>query len=322
MSYNYGFKRLNHYDQYLNIMDDTEILLMEKCYNLYLNRFVYKNLPPEMEKVLGNRNYIDAMLFNNPSVAFFKDKKLGVQVLPTTGSYKFNLVGRPIEWYVKGFNGYSKQVSEDDSVIMFNDEAMTVPFLHIYYEIKYMKELDKTALQNIKAQRQPFIIETEEETLKSAQAQALQLDEFKPIIFKRKFDKKHGEPIETKVFQTGVDFKVKDYMDVYNEFFNRILTYLGINNINVQDKKERLITSEASANDMLIQSYFTSAFDQRKIAIEKVNKMFGTNIVVEKADLKSMVTAIQNEYSAGIVQAENKGVLQNKEDNKEDNKDV
>src|SRR5699024_12715777 len=39
----------------------------------------------------------------------------------------------------------------------------------------------------------------------------------------------------------------QDRMDIYNEF----LTYFGINNVNIQ-KKERLITNEANANDELI----------------------------------------------------------------------
>lgn len=288
---------------------------MEQCFLLYTSQFMYKNLPKEMLLVMGNRNYLDAMLFFQPAVCFFRDNELGIQCLPTTGEYKFNIVGRPVEWTARAFNGKTWQLNEDNSVIMYNDEAMSIPFLQTDYYINYMVKAEESLKQNLDAIRFPWICETEEEALKSAQAQMKQISNFEPIIFKRKPMKKQDQPFETKVFQTGVQLVAKDLDDVLVTYFNKILTYYGINNINVQDKKERLITSEASANDMLIQTFFTSKFNMRDKALKQANKMFGTNMSVKPNDLTSMVTAIQNEYSAGIVQAENKNNGSNKNDN-------
>lgn len=300
----------------VDLFTDFEMLYLERLYNIYLSRFSYKNLPAEMDTMLGNRNLIDAMLFFSPSIAFFYDEKYGVQVLPTTGEYKFNLIGRPVEWYVKGFNGFSKKLNEDNSVIMFNDEACSIPFLHLLYEVRLMHEVENTTRQNIMAQRQPFIVEGDEEQQKSAKEMFEKIKDFAQVIFRRRQNAKNAEPIETKVLSMGVPLIAKDTNDLLNEFMNRALTYLGINNIAVQDKRERLITAEASANDMLIQMNYTSAYNQRNIAVDKVNKKFGLNIEFSENELKTLVSSTNNEYSASIATAENRGLNNNK---KEDN---
>lgn len=306
------------YGGFYPYIDETAGLIMEKLYNLYLGRFRYNNLPEETEKMLGNRNFIDGQLFFQPSVAWFKSKEYGIQVLPTSGNYKFNLVGRPVKWTVYGYNGDKWDLTEDNSVLMFNDEAMTIPFLHLMYEAGFMRDIDETAKQNIFAQRQPFIVETDEDTIKSANAEIEQLQEFKPWIFKRKKDRKSTEQIETKVFNTNTPFLIKDFDDGFTIRLNRCLTYLGINNLGVQDKKERLVVAETAGNDMLIQMYYTSAFNQRKKAIDKVNKMFGTNISFEPTELKTMQSAINSAAAEMYAMAQSKNTINDKKGDKEE----
>lgn len=293
-----------------------EQLILEKMYNIYLSRLEYKNLPEQFLELIGTRNFVDAQLFFQPSVAWFKDKTHGVICLPTSGEYKYNVVGRPVEWVCWGYNGQRWNLNESNSVIMFNDEAMSIPFLHLQYEAQFMAEADKTAKQNLFAQRQPYMVETDEDTLKSAQATIDQLAEFKPIIFKRKKDKRAEEPIETKLFQTGAPIITKEMDDLFTIHWNRALTYLGINNIGVQDKKERLVVAETSGNDMLIQMNFTNALDQRREAIDKVNAMFGTNIEVKTAELETIQTAINSAYTELMAMGQAKGV--NNPEEKED----
>lgn len=305
----------NKYNTYLPIYDDTQQLIMEKILNIYLNRFTYTDLPDEMEEAFGGLNYIDLILFFNPSGSFFKSEKYGIQYLPTTGAYKFNLIGRPVQWTVYGYNGFTQVCSDDNAVLTFNDKARTIPMLHMMYESEFMRDLDKTIKQNIFAQRQPYVFEGTEDTMKSVQAYYEQLRDFMPILLKRKHDKRNTETIDTQVFNTQVPLQVDPLNDAYAEFFNRCLTYLGINNINVQNKRERLITAEASANDILIQSYYTSAYETREKQIEKCNKMFGTHIKFEATELKTLVMAINNEYQNAIAMAENKGVNGNGESN-------
>lgn len=59
---------------------------------------------------------------------------------------------------------------------------------------------------------------------------------------------------------------------------------MGINNENYE-KKERMIRDEVNANNQLIQYNFNVALETRQEALEKVNKMFGTNITIERNPL-------------------------------------
>lgn len=313
---NFWFKKA--YGGFTPYVDDSCELIMEKLYNIYLSRFRYENLPDGFQELIGTRNFVDGQLFFQPSVAWFNDSKYGVICLPTSGDYKFNVVGRPVRWSCWGYNGDKWDLGEENSVIMFNDEAMSIPFLHLSYEAGFMSQADRTAKQNLLAQRQPYVIETDEDTLKSAQAAMEQLEEFKPFIFKRKTEKRNPEPIETKVFQTGVPIITKEMDDLFTIHWNRALTYLGINNIGVQDKKERLVVAETSGNDMLIQTNLTNALNQRREAIDKVNAMFGTNIKVELEELESIQTAINSVYNEMFAQGQAKGAMGNdREEEKE-----
>ncbi|MCD8204478.1 MAG: hypothetical protein LUC16_01445, partial [Coprobacillus sp.] len=65
-------------------LDETEELIIEKLLNLYLSRFSYEGLPDEMQETIGSFNYLDAVLFFNPSGCFCKTAQYGIQYLPTT----------------------------------------------------------------------------------------------------------------------------------------------------------------------------------------------------------------------------------------------
>ena len=58
------------------------------------------------------------------------------------------------------------------------------------------------------------------------------------------------------------------------------MTYLGINNSN-QEKRERLVEDEVSANNDQVNAFRNIALNARKQACEEINKMFGLNVDVE-----------------------------------------
>jgi len=92
---------------------------------------------------------------------------------------------------------------------------------------------------------------------------------------------------KSNLMNTGVQFKVLDYLAAVDKYENKILTYLGINNVQIE-KAERLITNEADSNNEKIYSQFTAAFDEREKALKQVNKLFGTNITIEPNTLKKI----------------------------------
>ena len=284
------------------IRDRKMLLYLEKFFNLYLSRFKYNGIPDETREQMAGKNLHEYYTFFNGVCAWFKDEVLGLMCLPVSGGWKLNEYGKPTQWYVTGISGnYHRTLTEENSVLMFNDEANTIPLLHIRYDVEYMCSLDDVSRQNINTQFQPYIFYGDEGEQKSMDIKKSLVQAFKDFVLLRKRRGKKTEEAGEKpfeVFNTETEFKVNNYLDSSKEFENRILTYLGYKNVNIE-KRERLLTGEISANDMIIQANFTNALNSRKYSVKKVNDMFGTNITVEPVDLETLVGELPSKYMGG-----------------------
>jgi hypothetical protein len=98
-------------------------------------------------------------------------------------------------------------------------------------------------------------------------------------------------------FQTGVKFMGNELMDYKRSVESDLLTFLGQNNTPV-DKKERLITDEAEANNQLIQSFADLQLQARQKACEEINEMFGLNVSVRRREpVEKPVETVEEEES-------------------------
>lgn len=299
------------FTQYLNLCQQNiglydgrkwgkeEILLVQQYVDLYTERFKYDGLPDEFNAMTGKNKAFLFMLFFSPAIAFFKDTALGLQALPTTGMWKFDIAGNPTEWEVFGMNGYRRRLTDKESVLMFNDRAYSIPFLQLMYNVRFMVECDKTHRQNLKAQRQPIIAEIEEDEKKSAQTFLNKLNDFSDtiVIRKREITKEKKiapNPYEMKAFESGKEFAGDKLASDYRYFHNRNLSILGYNNENIE-KKERLLVDEVNSNNEVINSFYTTALNCQRECFEQVNKMFGYNIRVEANILDNIKNKGDNE---------------------------
>lgn len=287
---------------YPECIDMRKKLFIEDFYNLYIGRYTYKNIPESLEKMTSGKALWDMLIFFNGVVAWFKDPILGLMCLPVSGGWKLNEIGKPTEWFVHGLsNSYTRYLNESNSVLMFNDYCNTIPFQHILYNVEYILDLEKVSKQNINTQYQPYVFYTETGRERNSDVKKSFIQAFKDFVYIRK---KSGEKkpdksdIGMEVFNTEVQFKGKEYMDMEKEYENRILTYLGYKNVNIE-KRERLLTGEISANDLIIQDNYTNGFECRKKQFEKINEMFGENIQIEEKDLKTLVAGLTSLYTGG-----------------------
>lgn len=279
--------------------NEKMLVIMERLLNLFMERYEYKGLPEEFNHLYGNRKMFELMLFFSPSVAWFEDKTQGLMALPVSGTYKFNAAGKPVEWTAYAINGaFAKQLNEDNSVLMFNDQAMTIPYLHLLYEARYLIKLDSAMNQNIDLQSTPYIIEAYDENNNSAQTWSKLLNEFKSrIVLRKKRDKDSKNDLtQSQVLNTGVELKINEYMKAYNEFLFRAHTYLGIKNVNIE-KSERLLTGEVSANDILVQNNYTNCLQTRQRCFDELAyKGIAPKITVEPTELQTMTADITSMY--------------------------
>ena len=96
-------------------------------------------------------------------------------------------------------------------------------------------------------------------------------------------------------FTTGVKFMGNELMDYKRSVESDLLTFLGQDNTPV-DKKERLITDEAEANNQLISSFADLQLEARKKACEEINTMFpGLSVSVRRREsVEQSVDTVEN----------------------------
>lgn len=157
-------------------------------------------------------------------------------------------------------------------------------------------EAERSSDVNIKNQKYPYIILTDDKQLFTLKQMYQKLDGNEPVIFG---DKKNINPDNIKTIKTESPFIADKLQEYKKEIFNEALTFLGINNI-MTEKKERLISDEANSNNELINLNLQSYLAPRQYACEQFNKKFGLTgtdkeiSVRVRSDLKNVIKNAQS----------------------------
>lgn len=85
--------------------------------------------------------------------------------------------------------------------------------------------------------------------------------------------------IEIDDLKTQNTMNIRELLDAQQLILSEFYETIGINK--TVEKRERLITAEADANEQLLKLNINNMFDCRKKGAEQINAMFGTNITVE-----------------------------------------
>lgn len=250
----------------------TESFLYKRLRLLAVNKFKYGGL----DDLLIEERHIERYLFDWGKNFWFEDRTYGLMCLPCQG-VGVNVLGDPIKYRVTGFN-YSKEIPISDGVLMENNKLRMPTASIVMYFVRQLYEIVRARDVNVKTLKVPFFIATDDKqefTVKKI-LEGIDNNEHAIVTNKNVID------LESilKVLPTGVKPYTAELTDLYHDVLNECLTYLGINNANT-DKKERLITDEANANNQFIDCCTDMFFESRKRAVDEINKKFGTNITVE-----------------------------------------
>lgn len=106
-----------------------------------------------------------------------------------------------------------------------------------------------------------------------------------------------------KALKTEAPFVADKLMEYKKQIWNEALTFLGINNLS-NEKKERMITDEASSNNELINLNLQARLSCRKKACEQFNELFGLKDdekidVRVRSDLRNIIKnldSVVNDY--------------------------
>ena len=236
--------------------------------------FKWNNLPNNI-----NEKWIERFLFEDGNCIFYKDPKNGYMVTRFAPNGKLNYYDEPtlIKPYATDLYESPELINETDCIIIRNndDSIPTFPTIQMYSAL--LTNIQRTIDTNIEAMKMPLIVKCTDKQKLSLKNAIKQKQNNEPVIYADK--SLNTEDIG--VLKTDAPI-VFDKLQVQKmNTWNECLTFLGINNANT-DKKERLISNEVDANDQLVQACEDVMLKARQEACNRINKMFGTNISVER----------------------------------------
>ena len=260
----------------------------EKNKLICLNEHEWLNLPDGIES-----RHIERLLFSPGFACFFRDPAMSYMVLECSPDGHQNVYGDALGYRVHGFN-YQHHVSADECVIIRNNllGLPTEPFVMHY--VNKITEAERTMDVNIKACKTPVVFACDDKDVLTFKRIFQQVDGNVPAIFADR-----GLNLDSiSAFQTGVKFMGNELMDYKRSVESDLLTFIGQNNTPV-DKKERLITDEAEANDELIASFADLQLAARQKACDEINAMFGLNIAVRRR-VENAVDSVEKEDDENV----------------------
>jgi hypothetical protein len=235
---------------------------------LSMSMFDWKNLPDTVDP-----RYLELTLFTDGQAVFFKDEEIGFLALQNAKGGKFNVYRIPVNRRAYAVNGYQKDLTDKDSVIIFNNYLHNNSRLDVEMFARRLWNLDRAIDVNANAQKTPVLIQCDETQRLTMLNLYKKYDGNEPFIF----GDKNLNPNAIKTLKTDAPYVADKLYQLKTQIWNEALTYLGISNINIT-KKERLITDEVTRNQGGTIASRYSRLEARRDACKEINKMFGLDI--------------------------------------------
>ena len=274
-------RRRTNFDESLLRNNGTYRFYLDRLTELSISMFDWQNVPDSIDT-----RFLETTLFLNGSAVFFKDEDLRDEhiegeedgtllALPVAMNGNFDLYNIPTRRTAYATNGYNRNLTNKDSVIVYNNMIRTNSVQTCTVYARRLWNLDRAIDVNANAQKTPVLIrcnDSERLTLLNAYQK---WEGNEPVIY----GTKDFDPNSISVLRTDAPYVARDLYELKTQIWNEALTYLGISNMNFQ-KRERLVTDEVIRNQGGTIASRYSRLEARREACKKINKMFGTNIEV------------------------------------------
>lgn len=284
---------------------EESLMMNNFTWRQYFNRlcqlsmvmFKWEGLPDTVDP-----RFLERTLFNKGDCIFFRDEDLDIVegqkgsylTLPSANYGAFNVYNIPTSRRAYANNGYNKDLTDKDSVIIYNNYLRTNNRLDVEMFAKRLYNIDRAIDVNANAQKTPILLLCEEKERLSYINLYKEWDGNEPVIKGTK-----GLDLEGfQVLKTDAPYVADKLYELKTNIWNEALTYLGITNVSLE-KKERMITDEVQR---MLGGTYASRYSRllaRQEACEQINKMFGLHISVSYRDEIENNSSLEDDDEGG-----------------------
>lgn len=260
-----------HLDSFWESADKNTLGYMyyyHRLTELSVSMFDWIGLPDSVDP-----RFLELALFSDGMAVFFKDEVLGHLALRTMIGGDLDVYQVPYRRTAYASNGYNKDLTDEDSVIIWNNMLHTNSMAPVQMFSQRLYGLDQSIDVNANAQKTPVLIQCEETQRLTMKNLYKKYEGNEPFIF----GDKNLNPNSLKAIKTDAPYVADKLYMLKTQIWNEALTYLGISNINTQ-KKERMISDEVTRNQGGVIASRYSRLESRRQACDAINRMFGLDI--------------------------------------------
>ena len=265
--------------------------------DIMVTRFKWNNFP-EGDKPSAeiNARFFELTLFEKGSAACFLYETTGNYVCtPINSNGRIDIYNIPTKLICYSPNGMiHESIDTDNCPYCFNRWTGAIPDVSLCrYYANLLTEIDIAIQTNLVNTKMPVLLLCDEMTKKSIKEAYRQAQTGMPALA---VDKQGFENLtETTQWDFNVPYITDKLQEAKRNVIAEFLQEIGINNVETE-KKERMITKEADANNEVISHSSDVYLVPRKDFCDRFNKLYGTNVSVEIR--KEVITnVIESQYS-------------------------
>ena len=272
-------KSVENFNLYMN---------MSSCYawfyrflNIAISMFEWKNLPKGVDTRM-----LELWLLTNGYCIFFKDDSLmydegnrapeGYAVLQGVAYGEWDIYNIPKERRAYAPNGFQKELNEDNSVIIFNNQLRTPEIFILAMYAQRIAEIDRTIDINVQNQKSPKVIQCDEAQRLTFKNIAMQVEGNTYTICADK----SVDFTDLNVLDLTAPFVGEDLDRLKRRYVSECMTFLGVEGVDT-DKKERLIGQEVLRGMGDVEAARFTRLAPRQAACVEINEKFGLDVSVD-----------------------------------------
>ena len=260
---------------YLN--DSTYLDYLNRMEQICESMFEWINLPESMDS-----RFLEHTLFYFGQATILKDEQFGIINTRCTIDDKLNIYYLPtavncysLDFHKKRlvYSGFKNEtLNEDNQCILVMNNWNRIPTADSIRLFAYRMYLASRSIDiNVMATRTPILILGTEKQKLTLNNLYNQYNGNQPFIFG---DSDILSPEMLKAINTQAPYVTDKLSDYKKEIWNEFLQFIGVNAIDVE-KKERLISGEANANNESINLNLQAYLAPRQKACKQFNDLFG-----------------------------------------------